>query len=128
MNIIIGALLLGSPVRLNVVIGAIIGLVGIPLVFLPELSSFSLQDQALSACCEPWGDAFRVDRGRRHLRTSKRGCQYTGKRVGMGYGAILMFTIALIAGTRFRFETTPAYVASLFYLALFGSVIALARI
>jgi drug/metabolite transporter (DMT)-like permease len=45
MNILIGALFLGSRVRLNVVIGAIVGLVGISLVFLPELSAFSLQDR-----------------------------------------------------------------------------------
>ncbi len=43
---------------------------------------------------------------------------------GMGYGAILMIAIALIAGVPFRFETTPSYIASLVYLALFGSVIA----
>jgi drug/metabolite transporter (DMT)-like permease len=35
-----------------------------------------------------------------------------------------MFAFALITGAPFRFETTPSYVASLVYLALFGSVIA----
>ena len=32
--------------------------------------------------------------------------------------------IALIAGTPFRFEMTPTYIASLAYLAVFGSIIA----
>jgi drug/metabolite transporter (DMT)-like permease len=43
---------------------------------------------------------------------------------GMGYGALLMLVIALIAGTPFRFETSPSYIASLVYLAVFGSAIA----
>ena len=43
---------------------------------------------------------------------------------GMGYGAILMYATGLIAGVPFRFEATPTYIASLVYLALFGSAIA----
>jgi drug/metabolite transporter (DMT)-like permease len=42
----------------------------------------------------------------------------------MGYGAILMFAIALIAGAPFHFEATPTYIGSLIYLALFGSIMA----
>ena len=44
MNILIGTRFLGTLVRLNVVIGALIGLLGISLVFLPELRAFSLHD------------------------------------------------------------------------------------
>jgi drug/metabolite transporter (DMT)-like permease len=43
---------------------------------------------------------------------------------GMGYGALLMFAVALITGTPLRFEPTLTYVASLVYLAVFGSIIA----
>jgi drug/metabolite transporter (DMT)-like permease len=42
----------------------------------------------------------------------------------MGYGAILMLIIALITGTPFRFELTPAYITSLVYLSVFGSILA----
>ncbi|MGW8251937.1 MAG: DMT family transporter, partial [Anaerolineales bacterium] len=43
---------------------------------------------------------------------------------GMGYGAVLMFIFALISGTPFRFEATTAYIASLLYLSVFGSIVA----
>ncbi len=45
MNIINGALLLGSPIDGKVVFGGTLGLVGIVLVFLPEISHFSLDNQ-----------------------------------------------------------------------------------
>lgn len=126
MNILIGALFLGTPVRLNVVVGAIIGLVGISLVFLPELSAFSLQDRGFVGMLLSLGGTLFASMGNivaaRNLREGLPVVQTNA--FGMGYGAILMFAIALIAGTPFRFETTPAYIASLVYLSLFGSILA----
>ena len=43
---------------------------------------------------------------------------------GMTYGSILMFGLALIRGVEFRFDPSLAYVGSLLFLAIFGSVIA----
>ncbi len=43
---------------------------------------------------------------------------------GMGYGAVLMFIFALVSGTPFRFEATTAYITSLLYLSIFGSIVA----
>jgi len=45
MNMINGAVLLGSPIRSNVVVGAAIGILGIVLVFWPQLAAFSLSDR-----------------------------------------------------------------------------------
>ena len=126
MNILIGALFLGTPVRLNVVAGAMIGLVGISLVFLPELGAFNLQDRGFVGLLLSLGGTLFASMGNivaaRNLREGLPVVQTNA--FGMGYGAILMFAIALIAGTPFRFETTPTYVASLVYLALFGSILA----
>jgi drug/metabolite transporter (DMT)-like permease len=126
MNILIGALFLGTPVRLNVVVGAIIGLVGISLVFLPELSAFSLQDRGFVGMLLSLGGTLFASMGNivaaRNLREGLPVVQTNA--FGMGYGAVLMFAIALLAGTPFRFETTPAYIASLVYLSLFGSILA----
>ena len=47
MNIFVGALFLGTPVRPQVVFGASVGLIGIGLVFWPELSGFDLSDSKL---------------------------------------------------------------------------------
>ena len=43
---------------------------------------------------------------------------------GMGYGALLMFTVAAITGVEFTFEVTTGYIGSLVFLSLFGSVFA----
>ena len=43
---------------------------------------------------------------------------------GMTYGAIFLFIAVAIKGYPLAFETTPAYIGSLIYLALFGSVLA----
>lgn len=42
----------------------------------------------------------------------------------MGYGAAALAVYALVTGQPFAFEFTPAYIGSLVYLALFGSVAA----
>jgi drug/metabolite transporter (DMT)-like permease len=126
LNILIGALFLGTPVRLNVVVGAIIGLLGISLVFLPELSAFSLQDRGFVGLLLGLGGTLFASMGNIvAARNQREGLPVIQTNAfGMGYGAILMFAIALITGTPFRFETTLTYIASLVYLALFGSVIA----
>jgi drug/metabolite transporter (DMT)-like permease len=126
MNILIGALFLGTPVRLNVVVGALIGLAGISMVFLPELSAFSLQDRGFVGLLLSLGGTLFASMGNIvAARNQREGLPVVQTNAfGMGYGAILMFAIALIAGTPFRFELTPTYIASLVYLALFGSIIA----
>ena len=43
---------------------------------------------------------------------------------GMGYGALITLVIALARGSTVSFDTSPEYVLSLLYLALFGTVIA----
>ena len=43
---------------------------------------------------------------------------------GMLYGAVLTALIALVQGQQFSFDATCTYIASLVYLAIFGSVVA----
>jgi len=44
----------------------------------------------------------------------------------MGYGALIMLTLALLTGASFAIELTPAYIGSLLYLAVIGSIIGFA--
>jgi drug/metabolite transporter (DMT)-like permease len=126
MNILIGALFLSTPVRQNVVIGALIGLAGICLVFLPELSAFGLHDRGfIGLVLGLVGTLFASFGNIVAARNQREGLPVVPTNLfGMGYGAILMFAIALIWDTPFQFETTLRYIASLVYLAIFGSVIA----
>ena len=43
---------------------------------------------------------------------------------GMTYGAIIMILLSLLMGKPFQFEFTFAYIGSLFYLAILGSIVA----
>lgn len=126
LNIFIGALFLGTPVRPNVVIGAVIGLAGISLVFLPELGAFSLRDRGFAGLLLALGGTVFASIGNIvAARNQREGLPVVQSNAfGMAYGALLMFAFALLSGAPLRFETTPAYIASLVYLALFGSVIA----
>jgi drug/metabolite transporter (DMT)-like permease len=126
MNILIGTLFLGTPVRLNVVIGALIGLVGISLVFLPELRAFSLHDRGFVGLLLGLAGTLSASLGNIvAARNQQEGLPVVQTNAfGMGYGGILMFATALIVGTSFHFEMTLSYIASLIYLAVFGSVVA----
>jgi drug/metabolite transporter (DMT)-like permease len=43
---------------------------------------------------------------------------------GMLYGTVVLLAYALLSGAKFGFDASVSYIASLLYLALFGSVIA----
>jgi drug/metabolite transporter (DMT)-like permease len=126
LNIILGAIILGSPVRMTVVIGALIGLVGITLVFMPELNNFNLEDQSFVGLLLAMGGTLSASLGNiiaaRNQRESFPVIQTNA--YGMGYGAALTMVIALVTGAPLRFDPSAAYIVSLLYLALFGSVIA----
>ena len=47
-----------------------------------------------------------------------------GNAWGMFYGAMITAIIALVSGDEFNFDGTFTYIASLTYLAIFGSVVA----
>lgn len=126
MNIVNGALLLGTPIDGKVVFGGALGLIGIVLVFLPEISSFSLDNQGvrgialciLATLFASWGNI-----------TSARNQKYRlpiiqTNAFGMGYGALVIGAVALISGKTFSVDMSATYLGSLVYLAIFGSIIA----
>ena len=43
---------------------------------------------------------------------------------GMTYGTLVLLVVALAAGKRFLFEVSFAYISSMLYLSIFGSIIA----
>lgn len=126
MNMINAAIFLKKPVDGRVVFGGILGLIGIILVFRPEISSFSLENDGLlgvvlclaATLLASLGNitsAYNQNKGMPIVQTNG---------YGMGYGAIIMLVSALAFRQPFGFEFSAVYVGSLFYLALFGSVIA----
>lgn len=126
MNVLTGVLFIGTPVRLNVLLGASLGLVGISLVFLPELSAFSLHDSGFIGLLLSLAATLFASLGNiAAARNQREGLPVLQTNAfGMGYGALLMFIFALLTGAPFSFEASPAYIASLLYLSLFGSIVA----
>ena len=126
MNMINGALLMGSPIRLSVVLGGVIGIAGIAIVFWPEISSFSLSDKTALGVVLTMISTFMASLGNiisaRHQKYELPVIQTNA--YGMAYGAVIMGIVVIASGKPFNFETTLVYIGSLFYLAVFGTVIA----
>jgi drug/metabolite transporter (DMT)-like permease len=125
-NVIFGALFLGNPIRLQVVLGACIGLIGLVLVFGSELTTFNLSDSRLlglilailSVISASLGNIISARNQRHNLPVIQTNAY------GMAYGAFLMLLVALLRGTEFTVDFSTGYLISLLYLSLFGSVIA----
>lgn len=126
MNIINGAVLMGSSIRFNVVVGGVIGIAGITIVFWPDISSFSLSDKAALGIMLTAVGTFMASLGNiisaRHQKYELPVIQTNA--YGMTYGALIMGIIVIAGGKTFNFDISFRYVGSLFYLAVFGTVIA----
>ena len=126
MNMINGALLMGSPIRSSVVLGGVIGIAGIAIVFWPEISSFSLSDTTALGVVLTMLSTFMASLGNiisaRHQKYELPVIQTNA--YGMAYGAAIMGIVVIASGKPLNFETTLVYIGSLFYLAVFGTVIA----
>lgn len=126
LNIIFGALFLRNPIRPRVVLGGVLGLLGLALVFWPELSAFDPTSQKVigislslvSTVSASLGNVVSARNQRQKLPIIQTNA------FGMLYGALIMFVLAMIRGSQLQFDLSPEYLLSLLYLAIFGSVIA----
>jgi drug/metabolite transporter (DMT)-like permease len=120
------AVIFSSIVFMNMVNGGGIGIVGIAIVFWPEISSFSLSDKTSLGVVLAAVSTFMASLGNiisaRHQKYELPVIQTNA--YGMAYGAVIMGIVVMASGKPFNFETTFVYIGSLFYLAVFGTVIA----
>ena len=125
MNMINGVVFMNSPIRFTVVLGGGIGIVGIVLVFWPQLTYFSLSDKTALGLVLSAVSTFMASLGNiisaRHQKYNLPVIQTNA--YGMTYGAGIMGIIILVLGKPFSFETSVLYISSLFYLSFFGTVI-----
>ena len=125
MNMINGAVFLNSPIRSKVVLGGGIGVVGIVLVFWPQLASFSFSDNTALGLVLSAVSTFMASLGNiisaRHQKYNLPIIQTNA--YGMAYGTGIIGIIAIVLGKPFSFEMSFPYISSLFYLALFGTII-----
>ena len=126
MNVVFGRILFGNIIRIQVVIGGLIGSGGIAAIFLPQIE---------------WTMGAPVWKG---IALAFSGCIFfslgslasqRNERYGMGllpaatyamfYGGLVVAVIALIMGIKPSFSWSVGYISSLLYLAIVGSVIAM---
>jgi drug/metabolite transporter (DMT)-like permease len=125
-NVIFGALFLRNPIRPRVILGGLLGIAGLVLVFWTEFSEIGgdrglligIGLALLGGISASLGNITSAHNQRIGLPVIQTNA------FGMAYGAGIMFILALIRQTDFTIEPTTAYLASLLYLSLFGSVIA----
>ena len=126
LNIINGAIFLGSKIRLYVVYGAIIGMIGIFLIFKEELLYFSLSSENSFALVLAFIGAILASFGNitsAFVQKKKLPVIQTNA-FAMFYGPFFMLLICLFMGKPFTFDLSFSYISSLLYLTIFGSIIA----
>jgi drug/metabolite transporter (DMT)-like permease len=125
MNIANAALLYRQRVDPRVAVAAALGLVGIGLVFWPELAKIDLSRAAaiglgmslVATYAASLGNMVTVRHSRARIPVIE------ANAVGMSYGALFTLIIVVVQGISFDFVWTASYLGSLAYLALFASVI-----
>ncbi len=126
MNVFLNALILKAPVRRNVVIGGVIGIVGIVLIFKDELTAFDLSDSNFMAFLMAIGSVTLASTGNilSAYNQMKKVPVIQTNVFGMLYGSIIVTSIALLTGKSFTIDLNFPYLSSLLYLSVFGSIIA----
>jgi drug/metabolite transporter (DMT)-like permease len=126
MNIVNSALFFRKPIDASMVVGAVIGLLGIALVFWPEIANLRQSDGAIKGLVLSLIGTFIASLGNMISARNQRQRLpvIQGNAFGMAYGAVILFLFAAVQGLPFVYENSLPYNLSILYLALFGSVLA----
>lgn len=125
MNIFNARLFFGVKSGPRVIIGAFLGIVGLGFMFWPSISEVSFSDATvigaalglIGSYLASLGNMISQSVQKRHLPVMQTNAW------GMLYGALFTGLIALVNGQVFSFDWSFAYVGSLLYLSVFGSVV-----
>ena len=126
MNIINSRLFFGVKAGRGVMFGAVLGGIGMYYLFAPQISEVSFSDTVfygsflavLSALIASFGNMVSQATQKAHLPVVQTNAW------GMFYGAVFTAVVAIVNGHAFDFDSSVAYVGSLAYLTVFGSIVA----
>jgi drug/metabolite transporter (DMT)-like permease len=127
MNVVNSALFLNKPIERKVIWAGLMGLAGIILVFLPEISAFSLNNHGIRGVLLCLSATLLASLGNITSAYNQKNNTLPivqTNAFGMGYGALALIVTAVVGSRPFTFEPTLMYAGSLMYLAIFGSIIA----
>jgi drug/metabolite transporter (DMT)-like permease len=126
MNILNAAVFLKRPLEPRVLAASLMGLSGIALIFWPELEFFSLADGTLVGLGLALLGTWLASIGNITAATDQAKALPLVQlnAWGMFYGMLLITSYTLTTGVPFAFDRSIAYLGSLIYLAVFGTIVA----
>jgi len=125
-NLVNSRMIFGLPIERRVLVAAGAGVLGVALLFLPELRA-ALDDPSIAqGALLALGATYVASLGNMAAMRNTRGGLpvVTVNAYGMAYGAIGLAVIAAIRGTPIAFDPRLPYVLSLLYLSLAGTSLA----
>ena len=127
-NLLLFRVLLGQKADWRAWIGAGLGVVGVAAMFIAELRRAGGGEEAVFGLVIALIAMVIAASGNLAAwKAQKEGAPVLSSVAwAMAYGSGLVFLYGLVTGVSFTFEMTPAYIGSLLYLSIFGSVIAFA--
>lgn len=126
LNIMNARIFLNTPIERRVLSGALLGIVGLILIFSPEIDHISLADNTTIGIALCFAATFIASLGNtlsasRHVNNIPLTSMTAW---AMLYGSIITLVVALVMGKEFTLDARPSYWWSLVYLSVVGSVIA----
>lgn len=124
-NIINGRIFLNRAISAKTLIGGVMGMLGVGMLFYPEIIKYSLSEGALTGFAMAILSVLIASLG--NITATRNG--QTGLSIwsinawSMLYGSLILSIIALLSGVEFSYESTFEYTASLVYLSVFGTVL-----
>ncbi len=125
-NLVNSRLIFGTPVERRVLVAAAAGMLGVALLFLPELQAALGDRSIIHGALLALAATYVASLGNMAaMRNTQGGLPVvTVNAYGMAYGAIGLAVIAAIRGTPLAFDPHWPYVLSLLYLSLAGTSLA----
>jgi drug/metabolite transporter (DMT)-like permease len=126
LNLVNARIFFGTPVEARVMLAAGAGMLGVGLLFLPELQAAIGNHVVLNGALLALGGTYLASLGNMAAtHNAKQGVPVvTANAYGMAYGTLGLAVIAFLRGTPIAFEQTWSYVLSLLYLSLAGTSLA----
>jgi drug/metabolite transporter (DMT)-like permease len=126
MNIINARLFFGVRASRRVLLGGALGIAGVVILFAPQIGELSLTDSVVLGSSLSVLSALVASFGNMASQAAqKAGLPIVQSNAwGMFYGAMFTGAYASAQGLAFNFELSTAYIVSLAYLTIFGSIVA----
>ena len=125
MNLTNAHFLFGQKIEPGVALGAMLGLIGIALVFWPEIADLDWHSGAVIGLVLSILATYSASHG--NMASMKLGLMgvpvMEANTLGMGIGALGAMAWALLGGADFVYDPRPIYSLSLLFVSLFASVI-----